>query len=97
METCLAALSRLCSLASYSWGFSWIGMFLMSGKLHFPIPGLILAGYFTGGEVSFMPFFVSRNDLLGPEVRGAASSVISGRDSLAAKRDRLKGRFLLLK
>lgn len=31
-------------------------VFLMSGKLHFPIPGLIPTGVFYRGEMSFMPF-----------------------------------------
>lgn len=31
-------------------------VFLMSGKLHFPIPGLIPAGVFYRGGMSFMPF-----------------------------------------
>ncbi len=59
-------------------------MFLMSGKLHFPIPGLIPAGVFYRGEVSFMPFLFLVTILLSGGAWCSQLCYFGAWDSLAA-------------
>ncbi len=59
-------------------------MFLMSGKLHFPIPGLIPAGGFYRGEVSFMPFLFLVTILLSGGAWCSQLCYFGAWDSLAA-------------
>ncbi|MFZ4618438.1 MAG: 4Fe-4S binding protein, partial [Rectinemataceae bacterium] len=48
-------------------GIAGLGMFLMSGELHLPIPALILAGPLYRWEFSFMPILFAASMLaLGP-------------------------------
>ena len=62
-------------------------MFLMSGKLHFPIPGLIPAGVFYRGEVSFMPFLFLVTILLSGGAWCSQLCYFGAWDSLAAGKD----------
>ena len=62
-------------------------MFLKSGKLHFPIPGLIPAGVFYRGEVSFMPFLFLVTILLSGGAWCSQLCYFGAWDSLAAGKD----------
>lgn len=59
-------------------------VFLMSGKLHFPIPGLIPVGVFYRGEMSFMPFLFLSTILLSGGAWCSQLCYFGAWDSLAA-------------
>ena len=68
-------------------------VFLMSGKLHFPIPGLIPAGVFYRGEMSFMPFLFIVTILLSGGAWCSQLCYFGAWDNLAAGKTGRRERF----
>ena len=68
-------------------------VFLMSGKLHFPIPGLIPAGVFYRGEMSFMPFLFIVTILLSGGAWCSQLCYFGACDNLAAGKTGRRERF----
>lgn len=70
-------------------------LFLMSGKLHFPIPALILAGPVYRFEAGFMPFLLITTILLSGPAWCSQLCYFGAFDHMASSQSKRKAKFTL--
>lgn len=68
-------------------------LFLMSGKLHFPIPGLILAGPVYRFEIGFMPILLISTILLSGPAWCSQLCYFGAFDHFASTRNKRKAKY----
>ncbi|MGL5730952.1 MAG: 4Fe-4S binding protein, partial [Bacteroidales bacterium] len=68
-------------------------IFLMSGKLHFPIPGLILAGPVYRFEIGFMPILLISTILLSGPAWCSQLCYFGAFDHYASTRNKRKAKY----